>query len=931
MKERKTENLSLRIDEDILITKNGIVHDRLINNRYKIIKKIGEGGFGVVYKAEDTLLRIEVALKFLSESIISSDKKFIRVKREINLSRKITDDKIIKIYSLEKYKNIYFMVMEFVHGVNLKEFCKDKRNSNWGKIEPFYIQLLEGIRTLHQNGIIHRDLKPSNIMITDSGKLKILDFGLAKEITDIEKTSSIGEIVGSPYYMSPEQITMKEIDFRSDIYQLGLILYNLLSNKFPFTTTSSTIEIIFKRITQKPRRFSELGIKISSFLEFGIMKTLEKDKKNRFQSVDEMLLYFKSGKYPLFGKTFHSIGRSPLKYTIMVILILTIILTGYFAGKNLEKIGSLKFYGSILEAYNPMGFKLWDKDFYPSSVGAVLKASDDSMAKLNVKRNNNSFVGTKKAVILLNNTPISDNCSITSSDFDNVVVVLNKRGKELNRTNFFTYFNLSTYDFFKKFYIHKLKREDIDKDGRIENIIELRHFMDMYPTSFVLVKDLENYTFTNPGSFSEIKCIKADKYHSNFLIQGINNILAHIYFVAEIDFDYQENSMKKQTGFPNLNINNSYYPDFICFLPKYSNADISNWENRGFMTVFNHFTNEEIRVRKDYSLTIRSGNKVHEYKDSRENLYRIYRLINQYYLESVLNKNNLKAYELILKCFEYPPENPFLRSVLLYLKGDLEVDMGNLNKGEKTLRSSLDLYYYNMDAAQRQCEIEFLRDKPQVALKRVFKDFGYILNFWGLSFGKEIFKGYCEIQSGNYLKAEEIFSLYMQKSNLNTDNIFNGILNIFKGNYEKALLLIRSPKKDRIFTISEYRLFLARAMLLAKKDLKYSRFCFNDISLHSLKLSHLAKISNYYFLVKDGKRSDLRQEIFEKFNDLEKLSRGDFESRLWLFYDAYIYGITMEMIGDSKEAKRGFRLCIKANPHTDLAKRAKLKLKKIRM
>lgn len=926
MKSRVTLNTDSLINQKEILLKKIEKSGNLINERYKLVKKIGEGGFGAVFEAEDLLLNTRVALKFLSPSIVSGDKKFIRVKREINLSRKITDDRIIKIYSLEKHEDIYFIVMELIKGKSFQEYCRGKNKTGWEDLKSIYLKILEGVRTLHQNGIIHRDLKPSNIMITEDGEVKILDFGLSKEVTDIEKTSSIGEIVGSPSYMSPEQIGMNEIDFRSDIYQLGLILYKALSGELPFSDTSSTMEMIYKRIVEKPKKFSGVGLKISRFLEFGVLKSLEKDRENRFQSVDEMIKYFRDGNYPLFGKTFHIIKKYPFKAASILILMVSVLLSGYYIVNNIKSLSSLKYKGSILEASNPFGVKLWEKDFAPFTIGAAFKFDDKIRANYNLN-NRNSNLDSQKIVTLLNSPDIGLDGSIISPDFDNNVSILNNDGEEIDRVGFFRFFNLRSYGFFKRFYTSKLIRDDIDNDGIREIILKIRHFNDMYPTSFVLIKDSDVYTFANPGSFTEIKCIEADNIHSKFIIYGINNILAHIHFVAEIDFQYQDNSLKTRTGFPGLRPNNNFYPEFICFLPKFLKTKKTNWDKNGYLHVTNYFTGEDIRIGKDYSLTIKSENGIVKYRNSKKNLYRIYRFIDEYYREKLINKNLKKAYELILKCFEIPFENPYLRSALLYFKGDLEVDMGKLNEGERTLKSSLDYYYQNLDSVQRLCELEFLRDKPGSALEKVFNDFGHISNFWGVSFGKEIFKGFCEIHSGNFLKAEEIFSLKIRESSLQKENISHGILKIFRGEYNNAVEFLKIPDKDRIYTIAESRLYLAKAMLLAEKDLKLSRFYFNDISLHSLSLSHLAKISNFYFLVLDKKNNNIRQNIIESFDNLIKISKGDFDTKLWLFYDAFIYGKTMELLDDKMEALRGYKLCIKANSYTDLAKRASARIK----
>ncbi|MEN8153325.1 MAG: serine/threonine-protein kinase [Acidobacteriota bacterium] len=900
----------------------------LLNNRYEIIEKIGEGGFGTIFKASDKLLKKDVALKFLDPAIINDEKKSLRVKREVNTSQKISDGRVVKIFSLEYYNEIPFLVMEFVDGKSLKELIEENGKISWKEFKPLFLNILGGVNSLHEKGIIHRDLKPSNIIITEERSTKIVDFGLSKELGDTEKTSSLGEIIGTPMYMSPEQIQGRELDIRSDIYQLGLVLYRSISGDFNYEERNSTLQQMLERLGDNSKKIFRFEKFVPSFLKFGVFKSLEKDRDNRFQSVDEMIGYFREENYPFLGKILHLLKKYPLRTLSILMLFLSIVLSGSYFVSNSRAIKSVKYEGSVLKAFNPFGIKLWEKDFKPYKISELFKMDEKTLTKYDIG-NRNYLTDKNGYIVLLNNPRVDQDISIASGEFDNKVSFLTNDGNELIKLGFSYVFFIGDYDFIKKYYIQFLEKIDIDGNGEQETIIKIRHFMDMFPTTFVLLKDLNIYSFSNPGTISKTECIEADDKHSRFLIQGLNNILSHIFFVAEVNFNYEINYVKNQTGFPNLKSTDKFYPEFICFLPKFFKNDVKNWNKDGFLIVTNFFTGEEIRVDKDYSLTIKSENGIIKYINSRENLYRIYRNIDEYYQEKMINKNLKKAYRIILDCFKVPFENPYLRSALLYLKGDLEVDMGKFSEGERTLKASLNFYNWNLDSAQRLCEVEFLRDNPEMALKKIFNDFGHISNFWGLSFGKDIFRGFCEIQMGNFSRTEEIYSLYKQKSNLHNLKTLNGILEIFKGDYIKAIELLKKTDNSRIFTIAELRLFLARAMLLSNIDLKRAKFYFNDISVHSLSLSHLAKISSNYFSVMEKRGTITRGFIINTFDELINTSKGDFDTRLWLFYDSFIYGKIMELLRDKKEAIRGYKLCIKSNPYTDLAKRAEARIKSL--
>ena len=255
--------------------------------KYKVLKYLGKGGFGIVYKCYDSVLKTEVAIKFLDPIITRDEKKFHRIKREINISRKITDDRIVKIYSMEKYYDVIFLVMEFIEGVPLSDKLKTK-TYEWDEFLPILTEILYGLKHLHKKNIIHRDLKPGNIMLLKDGSIKIVDFGLAKEISDTERTSMTEEFSGTAEFVSPEQIQGEEIDERSDIYQVGIVVFKVLSGQHPFTS-SSTMELLVKYLTVKPKKISTIKKDLPDYAKFLIGKMLERNKNDRFKNIDEII------------------------------------------------------------------------------------------------------------------------------------------------------------------------------------------------------------------------------------------------------------------------------------------------------------------------------------------------------------------------------------------------------------------------------------------------------------------------------------------------------------------------------------------------------------------------------------------------------------------------------------------------------------------
>jgi serine/threonine protein kinase/Tfp pilus assembly protein PilF len=253
--------------------------------RYQIIEELGKGGMGKVYKAQDTELKEKVALKLIKPEI-SADKKTVeRFQNELKFARKIVHRNVGRMYDLGKDKGSYFITMEYVEGQDLKSMIRQSKQLTLGTAISIAKQVSEGLAEAHRLGVIHRDLKPSNIMIDKDGNARIMDFGIARSLKDKGVTGA-GVMIGTPEYMSPEQVEGKDIDQRTDIYSLGVILYEMMAGRVPFEGDSA-LTIAVKQKTEKPKDPHEFNAQISEDLSRLILKCLEKDKDNRFQSAGE--------------------------------------------------------------------------------------------------------------------------------------------------------------------------------------------------------------------------------------------------------------------------------------------------------------------------------------------------------------------------------------------------------------------------------------------------------------------------------------------------------------------------------------------------------------------------------------------------------------------------------------------------------------------
>lgn len=247
---------------------------------------------GRVYRAFDKQLEEEVAIKFLKPEIASDNKNLDRFKNEIKLARKIIHRNVCRMHDLHEEKDSFFITMEYVAGEDLKSQLRRMGQVPVGKAVFIAQQIAEGLAEAHKLGIIHRDLKPHNVMIDKEGNARIMDFGISRSLGSRELTGE-GVIIGTPDYMSPEQAEGKEADARSDIYSLGVILYEMVTGRVPFEGETA-LAIAMKHITEVPRDPKLVNAQVPEDLSRVVLKCLEKDKEKRYQSADE--LYLELGK-----------------------------------------------------------------------------------------------------------------------------------------------------------------------------------------------------------------------------------------------------------------------------------------------------------------------------------------------------------------------------------------------------------------------------------------------------------------------------------------------------------------------------------------------------------------------------------------------------------------------------------------------------------
>jgi HAMP domain-containing protein/predicted Ser/Thr protein kinase len=263
----------------------------LFANRYKIEQILGRGGMGVVYKAIDTQLDETVAIKTLPGDVMSrSPEDLERFKREIRLARKITHRNVLRTYDYGEAEGVYFISMEFVRGYTLAELLDEapQRQMPARASVGLTRQICRGLQAAHEQGIIHRDIKPQNVLIDAKGEVKLMDFGIARMAEAESAMTQQGLIIGTPHYMSPEQVQGSQLDARSDVYSMGVLIYEMLVGRRPFESSSLT-GVLTAHITEKPKPPIDLRADIGREINAIVLKCLAKDPKERYADAGALL------------------------------------------------------------------------------------------------------------------------------------------------------------------------------------------------------------------------------------------------------------------------------------------------------------------------------------------------------------------------------------------------------------------------------------------------------------------------------------------------------------------------------------------------------------------------------------------------------------------------------------------------------------------
>ena len=260
---------------------------RLLDNRYQLTEKIGSGGMADVYRAQDVLLDRVVAVKILHSNFATDNDFVVRFRREAQAAAKLSHPNIVNIYDVGKDNEVYYIVMEYVGGETLKDYiARQGRLSNEAAVR-IAIEIAEALEHAHANGLIHCDIKPHNILVTKTGRIKVADFGIARAINTVTIANK-QSVLGSVHYFSPEQASGDPLTPQTDMYSLGIVLYEMLTGHLPFEGETA-VSIALKHMQEDIPKPAKYNPTISPMLEDCVMKALQKDPHKRFNDISEMI------------------------------------------------------------------------------------------------------------------------------------------------------------------------------------------------------------------------------------------------------------------------------------------------------------------------------------------------------------------------------------------------------------------------------------------------------------------------------------------------------------------------------------------------------------------------------------------------------------------------------------------------------------------
>jgi beta-lactam-binding protein with PASTA domain len=263
-----------------------VERDTMIDGRYRVLERLGAGGMADVYCAQDTQLGRRVAVKVLYRRFAEDEQFVARFKREASSAAGLSHPAIVGVFDRGEWDGTYYIAMELIEGRTLKEVIRDRGPAPPEAATDIAIQILRALRFAHQRGVVHRDIKPQNVLVDEEGRVKVTDFGIA--LAGASDMTETGSIMGTAQYLSPEQAQGRPVDARTDLYSVGVVLYEMLTGRVPFDA-ESPVTVALKQVSEPPIPLRELNPSVPPALEAVVLRALEKEPAQRFAGAEEFI------------------------------------------------------------------------------------------------------------------------------------------------------------------------------------------------------------------------------------------------------------------------------------------------------------------------------------------------------------------------------------------------------------------------------------------------------------------------------------------------------------------------------------------------------------------------------------------------------------------------------------------------------------------
>ena len=896
-----------------------------VTDRYRIERFLGRGGFAAVYAAVDELLGETVALKVFYRDLSLDKDRLLRIKREINLSRRISDSRVIKVFSLDRWREHWFLVMELVEGETLQQRLSREGKLSWPTLRPIFMEILAGMAALHAHHIVHRDIKPSNVMLARGGGVKILDFGLAKKSGDPERSAKLNEVVGTPLYLSPEQLQGLAVDVRSDVFQLGLLLLTVLQGKPPLQGMD-TLSILVQRMGRIPVSIDLDGLCVPGPVRLGLEKALRRRPLRRFADAGDMLAYFS---VPDTGWNL-MLARLERMAPYAALLLVLGIAAGvwWLAAKRPALPDRVQVEQSRLSLLDKKGDPTWTKDFAPRLVyRAELQRCNPPLQRyrsnLKARYLVYAFLSSLTGLDYRSQPTLGD----TSGDGRMLQILPD--GAVLVDQSLSSLIRAGDYGFIPRAYVLKYEKSDLNGDGSAEIIVNIGQSRGMFPNALLLIADGHLFRLVSPGAIDGWTISTGSHGSWRFTLHGVGNRMGHLNFCARVDMSTEATPGGLIKLIPHLEDNRRGFgmePEWLVYFPRgFHMPANTRLPSRGPVELVN-LKGDRLQIEDDGTLRWVAGQVERVFHDPPLRLNAVYRDIHFAMQARDLRNDVEAAARLLASASATEVENPWLRAVIAYLAGDIEVRRGRYAAGRRQLRRALALHPGLNDAAHRLLEAVLLKDGPRHTLRLMDEpDFAEYKGFWGLACGRDFFKNLCLLMAGDFEEAR-LFSLRLGQEAAQNAALLDSLIDLLQGKDITQDIPRDNTDMSLLYTWEEYRLLEGRARMLAGDESARAEFCFRDVRSYSRLRRHLTDMSTAWFVLKKGRKEEAALMARRAFDDLAARSRGDLETRFWWFYDAWVFGRIMEELGENVEARRGYAACIAANPHSALAERARLRL-----